>query len=341
MPINANAFRRALLAWFRQHGRDLPWRRTHDPYAIVVSELMLQQTQVATVIPYFERWLRRFPDFASLAAAAESDVLHAWQGLGYYARARNLHATAKIVVTSFGGVFPRSVEAIRALPGLGRYTANAVATFAFDQSVPIVEANTARCLARLSNLQLRIDSGEGQSALWNLATALVPKRSAGIYNSAVTDLGAMICISGQPRCDACPVRAFCSAVDPATLPRKKARTPTVQLVEQHGFTLNNGRVLLEQSADRWRGMWRLPRLDAAPEKSAPLHASEFPFTHHRISLQVYAHDSAATSGAAQRWFSLDELADIPMPSPHRRALMHLLTRSTSPRMTRKVQRCVR
>jgi A/G-specific adenine glycosylase len=302
---------------------------------------MLQQTTVAAVIPYFERWLRRFPDFATLAAASELDVLHAWQGLGYYARARNLHATAKIVATNYGGVLPESVELTRKLPGLGRYTANAVATFAFDQSVPIVEANTARTLSRLTNLQLMIDSAAGQSRLWEIATALVPKRAAGIYNSALTDLGALICISGNPRCDICPVRAFCRAINPATLPRKKTRTPTIQLTEHHGFTFRNGRILLEQSPVRWRGMWMLPRLAAPPNGNHPLHSAEFPFTHHRITLQVHAvpYQAAVQS---HKWFRVEELAAIPIPSPHRRALDHLLLNSsTSPRMTRKVQPCVR
>src|SRR5215216_5755472 len=135
-------FRRRLLSWYRRHGRDLPWRRTRDPYAIVVSEFMLQQTQVAAVIPYYYKWLRRFPDFDSLARASENEVLRVWQGLGYYSRARNLHATAKTVVDQHNGKFPREVEQMRQLPGIGKYTAHAVASFAFEQSTPIVEANT-------------------------------------------------------------------------------------------------------------------------------------------------------------------------------------------------------
>src|SRR5437660_7122512 len=156
------AFQRALLGWYRQHGRDLPWRRTRDPYAILVSEFMLQQTQVATVEPYYHQWLRRFPDFASLARASENEVLRAWQGLGYYARARNLHATAKTVMDRHGGNFPRGIEQMRQLSGIGKYTAHAVASFAFNQSVPIVEANTGRVLARLFNLRESIDSYPGR-----------------------------------------------------------------------------------------------------------------------------------------------------------------------------------
>jgi len=320
---DAAGFRRALLAWYRKHGRDLPWRHTRDPYAIVVSELMLQQTQVATVIPYFANWLRRFPDFTTLAAASESDVLHAWQGLGYYARARNLHATAKIIAKEHAGVFPKGAEEIRRLPGVGRYTANAVATFAFDHAVPIVEANTARCLARLSNLQIRIDSGEGRTKLWELAESLLPRRCAGAYNSALMDLGALICVPGPPRCHVCPVRAFCRAENPAALPFKRTRTPTVALTEDHSLVVRSGKILLEKSRKRWRGMWILPRAATAAERPL-LHSAQFPFTHHRITLRVFAEPGPRTIPETQRWFALDEVEDIPIPSPHRRALVQLL-----------------
>src|SRR5580765_6800846 len=165
-------FRRALTTWYHKHGRDLPWRRTRDPYAILVSEFMLQQTQVATVVPHYHKWLRTFPDFASLARASENEVLRVWQGLGYYARARNLHATAKTVMNRHAGNFPQGIEQMRQLSGIGKYTAHAVASFAFDQSVPIVEANTGRVLARLVNLRESIDSGLGERTLWQHAASL-------------------------------------------------------------------------------------------------------------------------------------------------------------------------
>src|SRR6266513_5018367 len=193
------AFQRAVLGWYRERGRDLPWRRTRDPYAILVSEFMLQQTQVGTVLPYYKNWLRRFPNFAALARASEAEVLHAWQGLGYYARARNLHATAKLVVDRHRGRFPRSIEQIVQLPGVGKYTAHAIATFAFDQSVPIVEANTSRVLSRLFDLQIPIDSTAGRNALWGRAARLVPKKSPALFNSALLDLGALVCVSRKPK----------------------------------------------------------------------------------------------------------------------------------------------
>ena len=284
---------------------------------------MLQQTQVATVIPYYARWLQRFPDFSTLAAASESDVLHAWQGLGYYARARNLHAAAKAVLTEHGGVFPRSSVEAQKLPGLGRYTANAVATFAFDEPAPIVEANTARLYARLSNLHERIDSGTGRNALWSFAASIVPKRGAGTFNSALMDLGALVCVAGEPKCGACPVRSFCRAEDPRTLPMKKPRTTLKALHESHQFVERAGRVLLEQSHDRWRGMWILPRIEQPPAVAQLLHRSQFPFTHHRVTLDVFAATDVETSDA-HRWFTVADLSTIPVPSPHRRALDALL-----------------
>ena len=323
------AFRRLLRAWYRRRGRDLPWRHTRDPYAVLVSELMLQQTQVATVIPYYHRWLERFPDFATLAAASESDVLHAWQGLGYYARARNLHAAAKAVVAEHGGTLPRCATAMQKLPGLGRYTANAVATFAFDQAVPIVEANTARLFARLMNLQMRIDSGAGRGALWEFAAHLVPERNAGAFNSAVMDLGALTCVAGEPKCGECPVRRFCRAVNPATLPVKQPRPLLKTLNEPHQFVQRSGQVLLEQSTNRWRGMWILPRLEQASADARLLHRSHFPFTHHRVTLDVF--DAAhVPASRAHRWFALKELDSIPLPSPHRRALQSILRQSSEP-----------
>jgi A/G-specific adenine glycosylase len=292
---------------------------------------MLQQTQVATVIPYYNRWLDRFPDFASLALATDADVLHTWQGLGYYTRARNLHAAANTVVAQHGGVFPKDVDQIRALPGLGRYTANAVATFAFNQSIPVVEANIGRLLARLLDLQKPIDSAAGRERIWDFASDLVPKRDAAIYNSALMDLGALVCKARQPRCDICPVRKFCRATDPASLPLKRPRPQTIELEEHHGFAFQDGRVLLEQSRVRWRGMWILPPLDSPNATRPALHRSQFPFTHHRVDLSVFA-QAAPTDlqDPTRRWFQVDMLASIPMPSPHRRALQAIMEQHLVP-----------
>ncbi|MEO7167074.1 MAG: A/G-specific adenine glycosylase [Chthoniobacterales bacterium] len=317
------SFRQRLHRWFRREGRDLPWRRTRDPYAILVSEFMLQQTQVAAVIPYYERWLERFPDFATLARAQEAEVLHAWQGLGYYARARNLHAAGKHMVEKFGGELPADVAEIAQLPGVGRYTAGAIASFAFDLPAPIVDANIARVLARLTNYQEPINCAAGQSHLWTTAAALTPPRGARVYNSAVMELGALVCLPRQPRCGECPVRAHCRAENPALLPIKKARRKTVFLTERHAFHIRRDQILLEQSRVRWRGMWILPRLSAAPPR-APLFQLDFPFTHHRVTLAVFDRMGRSRPNENQKWFPLAALTELPVPTPHRRALGELL-----------------
>jgi A/G-specific adenine glycosylase len=332
-------FRRALLRWYRENGRDLPWRRTRDPYAVLISEFMLQQTQVATVIPYYHRWLRRFPNFASLAAAPENDVLHAWQGLGYYARARNLHALAKVVQDQHRGKLPQEIDALLELPGVGRYTANAVASFAFDQSVPIIEANTARVLARLFNSHTAIDSTRGREVLWTFAEGLLPDKSARIHNSALMDLGAIVCVP-RPNCSICPVCRFCRARTPAILPRKRIRPKTKQLTEQHAFVWRNEKILLEQASNRWRGMWILPssKLDRLGRSSlnAVIHRSVFPFTHHQIQLVVHREGSRRRLAGSQRWVPIDALDCIPIPSPHRRAIVDLV-RATQGRLARRRQ----
>jgi A/G-specific adenine glycosylase len=329
MAFRKTQFRRVLIRWYRKNGRNLPWRNTSDPYAILVSEFMLQQTQVATVLSYYNGWLRRFPNFATLARATENDVLHAWQGLGYYARARNLQATAKTIVDRHGGRFPKSIEQMRELPGIGKYTAHAVASFAFDQSVPIVEANTARVLARIFNLQTPIDKTAGREILWNRATQLVPKRAATRFNSALVDLGALICLPRKPRCWICPVRKFCRAKNPETLPRKKMRPPTTQLTESHAFIVQPNRILLQQANHRWHGMWILPRLQRKSANRHPVYKSIFPFTHHHVTFNVYADRPRKIDKRSQCWIRINSLDSIPMPSPHRRAIAALLSQRSS------------
>ena len=317
-------FHRALTTWYHKHGRDLPWRRTRDPYAILVSEFMLQQTQVATVIPYYNDWLRRFPDFASLARASENDVLHAWQGLGYYARARNLHATAKAVVHRRRGRFPRSIEQMQELPGIGKYTAHAVASFAFNQSVPILEANTARVLARLFDFHRSIDCGAGLKTLWECAATLVPKSDTRLYNSALVDLGALVCLPRKPKCAVCPVKKLCRAGNPEALPIKQPRPPVERLTENHALVIRAHRILLQKAHSRWRGMWILPRLQTQQTNRRPIYRSLFTFTNHRVSLNVYPQRRRKVDDHSKRWIRIDSLDSMPIPSPHRRAIADLL-----------------
>ena len=321
-------FQSAPLRWYRRNGRDLPWRRTRDPYAILVSEFMLQQTQVAAVIPYYKEWLKRFPNFAALAAAPERDVLHAWQGLGYYSRARHLHSAARQISRDHKGRCPQTIDQILALPGVGRYTAHAVLTFAYDQPVGLAETNIVRLLARLFDITVPVDSSAGRNLIWNHASRLVPNDRAGAFNSALMDLGATVCLSGAPHCGICPVQKFCRASDPSTLPVKRPRPKKRKLSEHHAWLIERGRILLQKCQQRWRGMWMLPAL-ASTRTCAPLHVSKFPFTHHEVTLQIFAARPASAPSREQRWFPLRSLESIPIPSPHRRAIEALLARPTN------------
>ena len=316
------SLRKSVRSWYARNGRDLPWRQTRDPYAIMVSEFMLQQTPVAAVIPYYRQWIRRFPTVGILAKASEEEVLRAWEGLGYYSRARNLRAAAREIRERFGGKFPRNAPDLRSLPGVGRYTAAAILTFAFNEPVGIVEANTTRLLSRLFNVTAPVDSAVGREQLWEQADRIVPKQNAREFNSALMDLGALVCLPQQPRCTACPAKSFCRAKDPSSLPRKKPRPAVKSLTERHSFALRRGKVLLQSCDRRWRGMWMLPALKNRP-RSRAAYSSTFSFTHHRIRLEAFR-DSRTRQSPQQTWFDLDKLDRLPMPNPHRRALCALL-----------------
>jgi A/G-specific adenine glycosylase len=325
-PDNRRAFQSALIGWFAQAGRDLPWRRTRDPYAILVSEFMLQQTQVATVLAYYRRWLAQFPDVRALAAASPEEVLRAWEGLGYYARARHLHRAAQVIVADYGGVFPRELARLASLPGVGRYTAGAVASFAFDSAAPIVDANIARVLARVTKLDLPIDTATGQRALWAAAEALLPETDARLYNSALMELGATLCQARRPQCLLCPVLHFCAAAPhgPERLPLKRARAATIALEENCAWSVSGAGLLLQQEVGpRWRGLWKLPPLVQASDKQ-PVFELIYPFTKHRITLRVYPAPGDVMPLTHQARHRLEDLDRLAMPAPHRRAVTRLL-----------------
>ena len=320
--------RQQLTRWFRAHGRDLPWRRTRDPYAIMVSEFMLQQTQVVTVLDFYARWLARFPDFQTLAAASEADVLHVWQGLGYYSRARNLHRAAQHIVTHHGGALPDDLAAIAALPGVGRYTAGAIASFAFDRATPIIDANIARVLARLLDLREPIDTARGTATLWQTAEALLPVRGGRLPNSALMELGALVCTPRAPQCPKCPVRTHCRAENPASLPVKKPRRKTVALTEVCAWIVRDGCLLLaQQTGPRWRGLWKLPALTTPPRAAKFVLALDYPFTHHRVTLSVFASAAPKKPAADHRWIALGEIETIALAAPHKRAILRLLPKT--------------
>jgi len=209
-PVRVRRLQRRLLAWYRAHGRKLPWRRTRDPYRILVSEIMLQQTQVERVKGFYRRFVRRYPTFEHLAAADEPQVREAWEGLGYYARARNLRRTARLVVDEHAGRLPEDPQVIRQLPGVGRYTAGAVLSIAYGRDEPILDTNAARVLTRWFGVRPRGGAGARQRRLWALAAHVTPRGAAGDFNQAIMDLGATICTARVARCPICPVRAGCA-----------------------------------------------------------------------------------------------------------------------------------
>ncbi|MFN6330766.1 MAG: A/G-specific adenine glycosylase [Planctomyces sp.] len=283
-PAGRHGLQRQMLKWYACAGRQLPWRQSRDPYRIWLSEIMLQQTTVAAVIPYFERFTAAFPDVKALAAAPLDDVLRLWEGLGYYSRARNLHRAAGLVVSEHGGQFPADAVQLQKLPGIGRYTAGAIASFAFDLPAPIVEANTERLYARLLGLQLDVRSAAGQKQLWAFAESIVSTERPGDFNQSVMDLGARICTPTSPRCSDCPVREYCGAFRLGLqheLPRKPPRAPVTAIAELAVIPMRvqQGRrqFLLRRrdTGERWAGMWDAYREETQPEILDALPVSAF------------------------------------------------------------------
>jgi A/G-specific adenine glycosylase len=309
--------RGALLRWYRRERRDLPWRRTRDPYRVWISEAMLQQTRVETVIPYYERFLARFPDVAALAEAPLDDVLGAWQGLGYYSRARNLKRAAQLVRDRFDGALPDTAGALRELPGVGRYTAGAIASIAFDRPEPVVDGNVARVLARIHGLGEDVKSPAGQARLWDEAARLARGRSPGDLNQALMELGATLCTPRRPACPRCPARDACAARasgEPESLPVNGSRPRVLPMEAVAAWIERRGRALLVRRPEGGLlgGLWDLPGAELAPgERPAAglrralrervgleagrlrkLGSVEHAFTHRRLRLHVYRCEEA-------------------------------------------------
>jgi A/G-specific adenine glycosylase len=311
--------RRKLRRWFDQNGRDLPWRDTQDPYAVMVSEFMLQQTTVAAVIPYFRRWMTRFPTLASLARATEEEVFAMWQGLGYYRRARCLQRAARMIIERGDREVPSSREELRRLPGVGAYTAAAIATFAFDAREPVVDANIARVLARWRNWRKPLDDARGRTFLRDVACELLPKESCRWHTSALMDLGALICVARKPRCHQCPIRSDCLASSPDRLPVKQVRRRIERVAENRAFVLEQGKLWLELSdGPRWRGLWLLPeaRLNLRADYTEAYFITRF-----RVTLGVCVEPRQANHLKPFLPHALP-----PMPSPHRRAVAAMLAK---------------
>tara|TARA_Y100000766_G_scaffold285066_1_gene306156 strand:+ start:2697 stop:3743 length:1047 start_codon:yes stop_codon:yes gene_type:complete len=323
MLDRSEPFRRSLLNWFHANAKDYPWRTTKDPYEILVSEMMLQQTQVVTVLGrgYYRRWLESFPDFNSLAAADESEVLRVWEGLGYYSRARNLHKLAKVVVHELGNQFPSEVVEIESLPGIGKYTAGAIASFAFNSSVPAVDANIARVIVRIFDFQERIDTSYGQKKIWGWANDMVPSSGARAWNSALMELGQTLCKPRVVLCDECPLSACCQSSQPLDLPIKKSKPQMTSIDEHVILAVSKSKVLLEQEKGRRRhGMWKLPARDGKDLKETKLLSKQkYGITRYKMTMHIYQSDNPCARENEQ-WFKMNELQSLPMPSPYRRAL---------------------
>ncbi len=332
VPVPAASVAGPLLAWYRRHRRDLPWRASRDPYRVWVSEIMLQQTQVERVKEYFSRFIERFPDVRALARAPEREVLRRWEGLGYYRRARQLHAAAKQIVAEHGGDFPRTAAGLRGLPGIGRYTAGAIASIAFGAREPIVEANSRRVIARLVGHAASV-GGAGDKPLWRIAAELVPAREPGLFNQAVMDLGATVCTVTRPRCGTCPLAGSCVAratgrveAIPA-LPRPRA----VKQLRETALVLEHGdRVVVERrgAGEWWEGLWDFPRAAARERRTAgdrPLGSVAYTVTHHRVSCRVVARRLPRPPALAKhrRLVSLDTLGRLAMTAPGRRIALLL------------------
>jgi A/G-specific adenine glycosylase len=315
----------ALLAWYRRGHRDLPWRQTADPYRIWVSEIMLQQTRAQAVIPYYQRFLDRFPAVEALAAAAEEEVLALWAGLGYYSRARNLLRAARQVAAAGG--FPREYAAIRALPGIGDYTAAAIASIAFQLPYAVVDGNVLRVMARVENDAADIASQRTRERFRAIARQWMGRSRPGAFNQALMELGATVCLPANPLCRACPLASCCSALREGTvaqLPVKLRQTAPVALAETLLVVRRGGLVLLRQKeagARRMAGFWELPTPGELPGARAGKSLGEFrhTITHHYYTFTVRA-ATARADGPQFRWFSPAQLAGIPLSTTARKAL---------------------
>lgn len=326
------AFREALVGWFLKNARDYPWRRTREPYAILVSEVMLQQTQIATVLGrgFYTRFLESFPTVETLAAAADEPLLKAWEGLGYYRRARMLRETARALILDHGGVFPHDLESLMKLPGVGRYTAGALRAFALDAPAAVVDGNVARVLSRIMDFSTPVDDTAGQKQVWKWAEALADPGRSRAYNSALMELGQRICRPGVPDCLTCPVAAFCKTRTPEALPIKRQKTQ-ITAVDEHALWLKdkNGRLLLHrESGKRREGLWKLPTREPAEIASLPVLAEhQYTITRYRVTLRVYDGTGFSANLPADQdeiWHESSDILALAMPSPFRRVIERLL-----------------
>lgn len=327
LPEGKKAFQKALQVWFTEHAEDYPWRRTTDPYQILVSEVMLQQTTIQAVVENkrFERFLEQFPDMEALAIASESDILRAWEGLGYYNRVRNLQKTAQAVLGDYNGSFPETLAELQKLPGVGPYTAAAIATFAFGIPAPLVDANVARLFARLYNDEKPVNAPAGQKWAWSQAAELMPDSAVAAYNAGLMELGQKVCKNKEVHCQLCPVSAFCQCPTPLTLPLKLKKQKAIELAE-HALWVQreNGDLLMEkEEGQRRKGLWKLPPVPAdATALLVKLSTSQYAITKYKVTLHIYEGEVTEKDAieAHQQWVSPATLITLPLPSPLRKVV---------------------
>lgn len=327
MAATPSPLAEALVQWFRREGRDYPWRRTTDPWAILVSEIMLQQTTIATVLGRYETWMQQFPTPAALAAADEATALRSWEGLGYYRRVRALRAAALAICERFGGVFPTEEADIRSLPGIGDYTVGAVLSFAYNRPAPLVDANVSRVFARLDNDRTPVDSPAGRKAHWAKAADLVHPKEPRAYNSALMELGQTLCTTGEPRCVLCPIREWCRAEHPAELPVKLPKKETQALEHHDIFCLTEAGLLLSLQPDtaRHAGLYRLPRRSAEEVAHLPhLCDQKYSVTRYKVTRHLHRAAAGTTAHEGECFIPLSALPSTPLASPDRKLVNKLL-----------------
>lgn len=333
------AFAEDIITWQRLYGRhDLPWQNTQDPYAIWVSEIMLQQTQVAAVVGYYAKFMQRFATIAALASASQEDVLQSWSGLGYYSRARNLHHAAQKIMGEFAGVFPSQFDDILSLPGIGRSTAAAISTFALNTSQPILDGNVKRVFARHFNISGWPSLPKIERQLWQIADRENPSLEAIAYTQGLMDLGATLCTRTKPKCASCPVNASCEALANnlvSLLPTPKPRKAIPEKNTTMLVFVNGDEVMLEKRppVGIWGGLWSFPEVDGVPVDASPLNKLTHTFTHFKLHIApqlVYINKAAPqVNQAGTIWLSIDEAIDAAIPTPVRKILQSLKTKKAA------------
>ncbi len=327
-PFVPELFQEKLIHWQLSHGRhDLPWQENPSPYRVLVSEIMLQQTQVTTVIPYFERWMERFSSIQALADASEDEVMHYWQGLGYYSRARNLRKAAQFLQSEYQGEFPNAVDGLLAIPGVGRYTAGAIASFAFDTYGPIVDGNVKRLFCRFFGIEGVPGTSQVDKRLWELAEQYTPRRQNRTFAQGLLDLGATVCKPLNPQCIDCPLIEGCNAFHTkrtSDLPTPKVKKEVPVRQGEFLWFEKDGYLLLEKRAEDgiWGSLWCLPQIEPASSTlnvSLPLKGTfKHTFTHFKLEANVWQQAQAAVPSANQQFVSAEQLRTIGLPTPIRK-----------------------